>query len=257
MMNDFKTFYENFKSGNLSPLNKRRKILLEAQYIFPSSGDKAIMDLYALYSLWWDFGGGKESGGYEQGNIRNYKVKERVDRFFEEALVVIADNLLKESKVAIEDEIENIFDSYLINPEDVMEWFKENGLLRELKTAYNDGEGGKWFKVFSYGKTMDIFGAPFWEKNAEFYGGDKWVEITQAVRDLDNALRRENVQNLMFAVDKLMDLEHNTGSLSSKLNKVKVNKKTLDLRSQFKSPKDFMPYVSPQVQKLLGLYRGE
>lgn len=254
-MQNFNEFYKLFLEGKLKPLNERRRILLEAQYILPSTGDKAIMDVYALYALWWEIGAGKETAGYEQPNIRNHKVVERINRFFEEALVVVANTLLQESKAAIVDEAENIFDSHLIPAEAVIEWFKENSSIRKLQEAYNNGQGGNWFNTFSYNETANIFSADFWSKYADMYGGQKWEEITEAVKKLDNATRRGSVKDLMYIFDRLMDLEHNTGSLSSKLHKMKVDKKTLDLRAGFRSVQDFLPYVSPQVTNLIGLIR--
>lgn len=266
-MNNFKTFFENFTNGNLPPVNRRRKILLEAQYVYPSSGDKAIMDLYALYALWWELGGGKSAYGYEDTNVRNYKVREKVNRYFEEALVVITNTLLKEAKDSLADEAEHIFDQILFSNyrnnegemqkplEEIVKWFKDRDMLQKFKEAYNDGKGGVWFDVFDYNDTISIMAAPFWKKHANLYGGQKWAEITQAVKELDNAIRREKVSSLMGSFDKLMDLEHNTGNLYSKLDKMKVSKNTLDLRAGFRSPKDFQPYVSDQVAKLINLVR--
>jgi hypothetical protein len=260
-MESFKVFFEKFENGKLLPLNKRRRILIESQYVYPSSGDKAIMDLYALYALWWELGGGKSTYGYAETNIRSHKIKERVDRYFEEALTVISNKLLEECKQAIGDEAENIFDEILFSNygvskpmQDMVQWFKQSQLLPKLQKAYNNGQGGVWFKVFDYGETAQIFAAPFW-RHANLYGGKKWATITNTVRELDNALRRENVLNLMNSFDKLMDLEHNTGSLSSKLNQMKVSKETLDLRAGFRSPQEFLPYVSDQVKKLINLIR--
>lgn len=146
-MESFTTFFEKFVNGELPPTNRRRRILLEAQYIYPSTGDKAIMDLYALYALWWELGGGKASYGYEDTNVRNYKVREKVDRYFEEALVVISNTLLEESKEAIADEAENIFDEYLIPSQVVVDWFKENDMMPKLAKAYNGGKGDMVFGV--------------------------------------------------------------------------------------------------------------
>jgi hypothetical protein len=137
----------------------------------------------------------------------------------------------------------------------VVDWFKENDMMPKLAKAYNGGKGGIWFSVFDYGDTLDILSAPFWEQYANLYGGDKWVTITETTRQLDNAIRREKVQNLMNAFVKFMDLEHNTGSLYSKLKRMKVSKETLDLRAGFRSAEDFKPHVSPQVAKLIGLVR--
>ncbi len=265
MMEPFKLFFEKFEKGELLPINKRRQILIESQYVYPSSGDKAIMDVYALYALWWELGGGKASYGYAETSIRNHKVKERVDRYFEEALTVISNTLLEETKHAIGDEAENLFDEILFSDyseddkqhfpmKEMVTWFKQNSLLPKLQKAYNEGKGGLWFKVFDYNETAYILSAPFWE-HANLYGGKKWATITNVTKELDNAIRRENVQSLMATFDKFMDLEHNTGSLYSKLNKMKVSKETLDLRAGFQSPKEFLPYVSPQVANLINLIR--
>lgn len=254
-MLSFNQFYEKFERGELLPINRRRKILIEALYVYPSSGDKAIMDVYALYALWWELGGGKSSYGYAETSIRNERVREKVDRAFEEALTVISNKLLQETKEAIADEAENIFDEHLIPSREVVAWFKQNNLLPKLQKAYNNGQGGNWFGTFSYDETIQILGAPFWEEHANLYGGKKWSSITEVTKQLDNAIRRENVQSLLSTFDKFMDLEHNTGSLYSKLNQMKVSKETLDLRAGFQSVQDFLPYVSDQVKKLIGLVR--
>lgn len=254
-MEKFTDFFQKFAEGKLPPVNRRRKMLLEAQYIYPSSGDKAIMDIYALYALWWKIGGGREGTVYGDAEIRNHKVREKINRYFEEALVVIANKLLNETKDAIADEAENIFDEHLIPSKVIVEWFKENGMLPKLAKAYNGGKGGVWFDVFNYGDTAHILSAPFWEEYANLYGGKKWSIITDATIHLDNAIRRENVNHLMNTFDKFMDLEHNTGSLYSKLNQMKVSKETLDLRAGFRSPKDYQPHVSEQVSRLINLIR--
>jgi hypothetical protein len=265
-MESFKEFYEKFVNGELSPTNSRRKLLTEAQYVYPSSGDKAIMDVYALYALWWEIGGGRSTYGYQEQDIRNHKVREKIDRYFEEALVIISNILLQETKDAIADEADNIFDNILFTNyegqdgslrkpmEDIVLWFKKNNLLPKLQKAYNNGEGGNWFNTFDYNETIQIFSAPFWE-HANLYGGKKWAVITEATKQLDNAVRREKVTNLLGTFDKFMDLEHNTGSLYSKLKRMKVSKQTLDLRAGFRTPQDFLPYVSDQVKKLIGLIR--
>jgi len=257
-MDNFEQFFENFVNGRLLPLNRRRRILVESQYSFPSSGDKAIMDLYALYALWWELGGGKAAYNYQDTNVRNHKVVARVDRYFEEALVTISNMLLQEAKEAIADEGEHIFDEILFSNYDgekplneIVLWFKENNLMYKMKEIY---DGAKWFDVFDYNQTINIFSAPFW-RHASLYGGDKWAAITQAVKELDNAIRREDISKLMGSFDKLMDIEHNTGNLYSKLNRMKVSKNTLDLRAGFRSVKEFQPYVSDQVSKLINLIR--
>lgn len=249
-MEPFDKFYEEFTAGKLVPLNFRRKLLIERQYVYPSSGDKAVMDLYALYTLWWDMGAGKEAAGYEQLNIRNHKRAERVNAFFSEALAKISHILLEESRHAIAEEMENIFDPYLLDSKKVFQWVKQNEWMERFKKVYTDGVAISWFKNFSYSDTVQVFGAPFWE-DADLYGGNNWARITEAVMKLDAEVRRGNNKDLMFAVDTLLDLEHNTGSLSQKLNRMKVSKETLDLRAGFRSAADFKPYVSPQVAALI------
>jgi hypothetical protein len=213
----------------------------------------AIMDLYALYTLWWDMGAGKDAYGHEQGNIHNHKRVERVNHYFSEALAKISDILLKECRVAVADEAEYVFEKHLLPGKAVFEWImnREERLLPKLGKVYEEGGAVAWFKHMSYEDTMTIFSAPFWEEYNELYGGKNWLKITQAVRDLDATIRRGKDKDLMFAVDKLLDLEHNTGSISSKLDKIKVSKNTLDLRAGFRSVQEFRPYVSPQVAALI------
>ena len=249
----FTEFWKSFLEGKTLPSNKRSRLLLEAQYIFPASGDTAIMDLYALYTLWWEFGAGKDDKPYPQTEIRNHKITERVNRLFEEALTIIGRKLLKETQDAIADEVENVFDPHLVNSQSVYKWVKSQGehFLPKFSGAYNGGLYGQWFKFFTYNETIHIFGASFWKEDADLYGGTQWARITEATRNLDAALRRENTENLMGKIDALLDLDHNTGSLSAKLTQMKVDKKTLDLRAGFETARDFKPYVSPQVAGLI------
>lgn len=262
-MNSFNTFFEKFVNGELLPLNKRHRILVESQYTFPSSGDKAIMDLYALYTLWFELGGGKSAYGYEETNIRNFKLAEKVKRYFEESLAVICKVILDETKKSIADEAEYVFDDVLFSPDkakeagenplkEIVMWFKDAGMLRKFQAAYHDGlvVNGDWFNEFDYNDTISVFNAPFW-RHANLYGGKKWADITTVTKDLDAAYRRGSEKDLMYNLDRFIDLEHNTGSLFSKLDKMKVNKETLDKRAEFKSVEDFLPYVSPQVASLI------
>jgi hypothetical protein len=259
----FDKFFEKFVNGELLPPNRRHRILVESQYVFPSSGDKAIMDLYALYTLWFELGGGKSAYGYEETNIRNFKLTERVKRYFEEALAVVCKIILEETKQAIAEEADYVFDNVLFSPEKAREagvnplkeivlWFKEAGMLRKFQTTYHDGlnVAEDWFKEFDYNETIAVFNAPFW-RHANLYGGKKWADITEVTKDLDAAYRRGNEKDLMYNLDKFMDLEHNTGSLFTKLDKMKVENNTLNKRAGFRSAQEFLPYVSPQVAGLI------
>lgn len=226
------------------PRTVRRRLLAESKYSLPSSGDKAIMDLYALYTLWWEEGTGKETYGYHPDTYRSNRREELVGKAFEDCLSVVGNALVLESREALKDEALQAFDPHLIDPNVIITWARKAEFLRKL-AALHKGER------FSYQDYMVFFAAPFWKTETDWYGGPAWAAIAEAVMKLDAAFRRGVSVQLMGAIDHLLDIEHNTGTLGSKLGKMKVKKSTLDLRAGFTSSKDFLPHVSGSVAALI------
>jgi hypothetical protein len=230
--------------------NHRRRFLREKQYTMPSSGDGAIMDLYALQTLRQDMGADIEPSGCDPNDTAHHDNIKHINSTFTEALTKIATVLMRESRAAVAKEAEHLYDPYLIDPHHIHRWVRQNELTEKILAAYNQGALEIWFKVFSYRETVQIFSAPFWQE-ADLYGGTKWAIITDAVRELDAALRRGNDKELMVATDTLLSLEHNTGPLPSKLNRMKTSKETLELRSRLRTAGEFKLHVSSQVAMLI------
>ncbi len=226
------------------PFHARSLLLQESHYTLDSSGDKTLMGLYALYTLWWEEGSGKESYGYHPDTFQPSRREDIIGKAFEDCLSVVAKTLLEECREALFDEASNVFDMHLINPETVLKWARSHEFVRALHSL-----GAR--KGMSYQDYAMLFSAPFWEDECDLYGGKKWADISLAVMNLDAEFRRGNSVSLMGAVDRLLDLEHNTGSLGSKLTKMKVSKRTLDLRAGFTCSKDFLPYVSGPIARLI------
>lgn len=226
------------------PRNFRRRILAESAYALPSTGDMAAMDLYALYALWWEEGGGQESYGYNPQTFSSGRREDRIARLFEECLAKVSEALLEECRLALHDEAEQAFDAHLIPAEVIIRWAKQREFLHKLN-AFVKGER------FGYSDYMTFFSAPFWKEETDWYGGPAWAHIAEATMHLDAQFRRGDTKSLMFAVDKMFHIEHNTGTLSSKFKRLVVSKKTLDLRSQFTKSQDFLPYVSGTVRNLI------
>lgn len=231
------------------PLNPRRRLLSEAEYTLPSTGDRAMFDLYCLYALSWQEGSGKEDYGYEPTSFLHSR-KLRIDRTFEECLVKYADRLLIEAKRAIADEADNVFDRHLVNPREVVAWGVETKRLQALKDVH---DGTKtWLGALGYFGLIELFKQPFWRsERSDLFGGEPWVKIVDAIRELDDRNRRGSLVELMGAVDRLLDLEHNTGALASKLTTLAVSMAALDQRAELRTPEAFAEFVSGPVRKLL------
>lgn len=226
------------------PRNFRRRILAESAYALPSTGDMAVMDLYAMYSLWWEEGGGQTAYGYNPTTFSNGKREDRVARLFEECLAKVAEVLLEEGRAALHDEAEQCFDPHLINAEVIIKWAKQREFLPRL-AAFLRGDR------FGYSDYVTLFSAPFWKEETDWYGGPPWAAISEAIMNLDAQFRRGEPKSLMLAVDKVFDIEHNTGTLASKFKRLVIKKQTLDLRAGFTRSQDFLPHVSGTVRDLI------
>lgn len=229
---------------NDAPRNRRRKILFESVYVLPSSGDMAVYDLYCLYALFWEEGGGKEAYGYNPATFSNHKREDLISRTFEECLAKVAETLIAEGREALKDEAEQCLDQHLIDPNAVFQWARKAEFVPSLTRFINGGR-------FGYAEYVQLFAAPFWKEETDWYGGQPWAEISEALMRLDAQFRRGNAIPLMGAVDRVFDIEHNTGTLTSKFKHLKVSKQTLDLRAGFTKSQDFIPHVSSSVKRLI------
>lgn len=259
-MNLITQIRESLPKFNPERSGRWTQIVERSEYSAPKTGDAAMFDLYALYALYWQEGSGREHYGYEPVTFLHSR-KTRIDRTFEEALFTNARRLLDASRKAVAEELENLFDPYLIDPMLVIPWVKENiwcaKPFQEISTLTEEDFGldfaEAWWARFDYHKTIMVYQAPFWKnEKSDMYGGEKWAVITDAVMDLDSKIRRGSLTELMSSLDRLYDLEHNTGSLSGKFERsMRVSKQALDIRAGVMDVTGFLPFVSPQVAKLI------
>lgn len=82
----------------------------------------------------------------------------------------------------------------------------------------------------------------------EMFGGSQWFYISGLIKKLADAKRPKDV---VFYIDQLYDVEHNTGTLLSKIPPLYVPTQMLDVRAELRDPRDFMPYVSSECRRLL------
>lgn len=116
-------------------------------------------------------------------------------------------------------------------------------------------------KAISMGKKLDLdlvyraFNELEWEDE---YGGSKWAEITKLLIDLINT-PVEDYKNLMVTIDRINDIEHNTGSIFTKFKKNQEYKwieQVLDLKYAARSPYTYYNMLSPEVKRIMSNYRG-
>lgn len=91
----------------------------------------------------------------------------------------------------------------------------------------------------------DLFTLLHWD---EGYGGHMWFEICQLIRQL-NATK--TLKTEIFLIDRLYDIEHNTGRLLEKIPALHVPKAELDKRFLIREPREFIPHVSSDCRKLV------
>jgi hypothetical protein len=89
-----------------------------------------------------------------------------------------------------------------------------------------------------------------WEPS---YGGKLWGDAVKECRELELILKDYNINKLAAKIDHIYDLEHNSGSLLNKSDRVRVPKHVLDHRANAKSIEDLASkvYKSKTVGSLL------
>ena len=244
-------------------------LLVERQYTLPSNGDLLMMDLFALYTLWWSEGSGRAAYGRMGHNDSDVTVGSHgraaaINYAFEECLATATRVLLHDARCAIHDELTDIIDETLIPTDELIKWCVGRPRIAWIIMRDVNGKSTKSdeflqagmaqlppFAEIGYDNAIEMFSCPLWVEYAELFGGPLWVKITEAVKNLD-AHKDASPKDLMFWIDRLYDMEHNTGRLGEKLSpRSRVSTKALDLRARLTTAKDFLPYVSDQVKRLI------
>lgn len=243
--------------------------LVERQYTLPSNGEILLYDLTALYTLWWAEGSGRAAynrmGHKDQDvTIAPHARAKAIDYAFEECLATATRVLLHDARCAIHDELTDFIDETLIPTDEILAWAKNRPKILHIIMRDVNGAPTKSteflragmaqlppFTDIGYDTACEIFSCPLWGKYADMFGGPLWAKITTAVKTLD-AHKDASPKDLMFYIDRLYDLEHNTGTLGEKLSpRSRVSKKALDTRARLTTAKEFLPYVSDFVKRLI------
>jgi hypothetical protein len=232
------------------PFNFPKSVSLLERYSPSTNAITAFWDFYGLYFLWFKVEGWQ--GKYDTGVIANEAKVRLIRDSFWSATVSQAKYLGAGVLKAVKDEFSNIYDDYLIPPELIRKWGYDNPTLYAKIIELRDQSGSFW-DIFTIPDLVNIFNAPFWRNSeSDLYGGPPWAKICQALGVLLEATKVGDMSKLAMAIDNIYDLDHNTGSISSKFPaKSRVDKDILDKRAAIKSLDDFIPLVSPSVRGMI------
>lgn len=221
-------------------------------------GRDRLYSFYALYALWYEIGSGKEAYGTPSTVIVSHRRQEAIDRAFEECTFSLASLMVKEGKRLVLREINNACDSSLIPVAAVRKWVSRASPTVQECFAYDvmlneflEFDYDAFWEKCGWSGAIEILNAPFWTKYTDFWGGPKWVAIADKFEDLDAAVQRGKLLDIVYRIDILYDLQHNTGALFSKRGPLQVQKSDLDQRFQLRSVKSFLPFVPESVRNLI------
>jgi len=104
---------------------------------------------------------------------------------------------------------------------------------------------------------VNAYDSVFWGEHPSF-GGLAWGEGMASALELEDLIRKsswtnEEMKDIAYSVDKIYDLNHNTGKLLNK-GYIKISQKDLDSRSKAKSVARMIPHVSPNIKRLILRY---
>jgi hypothetical protein len=138
-----------------------------------------------------------------------------------------------------------------LNPRDVMREFKID--ISGVKVLTMVKKYFKSIEEFMY-VAKTLFLKADWNQG---YGGPKWAGVVDGYFKLNNA---KTTNTLIVAIDHVYDLQHNNGSIFTKVKDYgKVSngkrdfdwiKKALDYKRDLRSSKDLLNKVSPTMNKL-------
>lgn len=127
-------------------------------------------------------------------------------------------------------------------------WFGINPSPRYKRDFYKNFE----FEVFDNNAkyTIEVLSKifSFYQLWNPYYGGKKWHKAAKLWLQLRNA---KTYKDKIFLIDQIFDLQHNTGIIFKKegCKLYQLTKTHLDKRSQFRSGRDFYPFLSLKGKK--------
>lgn len=211
-------------------------------------------DFYALYLLYFKVEGWQ--GKYSTGTITSEARVRLIREAFWASAVDQAYKLGNVLMKASAEELDSIFDEYIIPQDEVRKWGAENPALYEKIQLIKGKKPSSFWETLTISDFERLFRAPFWRSDlSDLYGGPPWEKIVRTLGKLIENLKGKDVDSLAIAVDAVYDLEHNTGSILTKF-KSPITKAILDKRASIGSLEEFLPMVSQTVKNLIKSYIG-
>ena len=214
----------------------------------PSNSDlqQNFFDFYSLVSMFK-----KHPLGHQD------EIEETINEFTKISADFWKNELLRDVFECLGDEIEHIQDQIL---NDKYMHADDEHILMAIRTVTDiDEDSASNFFYHPYtGKNNPIqyvnFCKLLFEKLnwSESYGGKVWADICNLWLQLYSA---NSTSSKILIIDRIMDTEHNTDALLTKLNNYQGwIKFALDFKYQVKSVKSYLNYVTPSVAKLINIY---
>ena len=226
-----------------------------------------VADFYVLNSLWFNSGSGQSAYGYTPTDA-SVLIPEAIGNRFEAELdfttVVLGDNMGDALERSIRAELKHAdFYSGKKLGKAMRMGLVPEGLDEEADSEYKmDLEKAEWEALFPSKKeaaafdpltcTLEqarkLFAWPdTWDED---YGGKPWVAAIDALDELRKTMSNGKLTERITCIDKVLDLEHNTGCLLSKTEFSLVDDQFLDFRAALTNVGPLLKYTSPEVTKL-------
>jgi hypothetical protein len=240
-----------------------KKLLTEISYTLPTNGPAAFWDFYALNYLWFRIGGGHESmygGKFHPGKIPSIKRQEIINEVFDRC----ARKLLKELTIYLFQAAVKEFHNYPSRSE--FRSYDDVALRNKLSNyenfaifadiSYEDDDADVFYNrvinnlnahKISIKDIRKTFADITWENQ---YGGKIWAKIIDIALEISNKQNTLPLKDVVGYIDKIYDMQHNTGSILNK-GKWEVLNTDLDKRHDLQSIKEFIPRVTPVVKALI------
>lgn len=205
-------------------------------------------DFYILNEIWFKTIGMTEYN-YQLNKILPYNKERIIDCTFKNILNELKNRIILALDKSVRGEIGHmrVHGPWVsCNPKNKKHfvWYRKNKYYYKLY--------GYYAPLWSLEAIQESFNRKGWTK---WYGGKKWALATQYLIDLKNS---KDIKNDIYIIDRIFDLQHNTGFILnktefkclSKYNKI-INKRIFPLNLRFNSTiEEMVKYGSDKVYKI-------
>ena len=153
------------------------------------------IDFYAQNHIWFKTVGSSQYG-YKLEKIIPAPKEKKIDETFSTTVSMIKKLVIESLEDSVRSEIRHFQDC-----------FDHNLFKEKIKLSLNVGQSSNLEKIrlaFSYHK--------YWDRQ---YGGKRWAEATKYLISLKNS---KNIKDDIYFIDRIFDLQHNTGFILNKTN---------------------------------------